>query len=127
LVKLVEEKGEGIKCQLTKRISSIGEYDAELIVVECIDYTTFPISKIAVPVVWVQELSEICRCSTIEYAKEYIESRESALVDLVFEWIRSQNCKAKKLWEILSSLGLDNIINFNQVANLFVPDLSLLK
>jgi len=120
---LIEEKG--VKCRLEKRVNSAGEYDAEIIAVKCVDYTTF--SNVSIPIVTTQELREMCDCETIRYLKEYLNYKDPALVDTVFEWIRCQKCKAEKLWEILSSLGLNKIINFDQVADLFIPDPSLLK
>jgi hypothetical protein len=123
LVKLIEEKGVSIKCSINRKIIS----DVEVVVIRCIDYTTFPTSEVSIPIVATQELEHQCKCKTIEYVKEYLSNNEVALVDAVFKWIRCQNCKAEKLWEILSSLGLNNIISFDQVVNLFIPDLSILR
>jgi hypothetical protein len=122
LIKLVEEKKEGIKCSLVKRISSISNYDAELIEVRCVDHTVFPTSEVAIPIVWTQELRDACDCRTVTYVKEYMETRDSALVDAVFEWIRCEDCKARTLWRIIESLELSKIIRYEQVEKLFEID-----
>jgi hypothetical protein len=126
LIKLVEEKKEGIKCRLVRKTSATGEYTAELIVVECTDYTTFPISEVSIPIIWEQELSEMCGCNTVSIAKEYLGSRESSLVDLIFEWIRCEKCKTETLWRIIESFGLNKVITFNQVMELFEIDITKL-
>ena len=121
-------KLENIKCGVERKIVSRYNLDFEVIAVRCIDYSSFPISTVTIPIVTMQELSEMCGCfKTIKYAKEYLENRDYALIDMVFEWIRCQKCKAEKLWEILLTIGLNKIINFDQVADLFIPDPLLLK
>ena len=109
LINLVEEKG--IKCRLEKRIDSAGEYNAEIIAVKCVDHTTFPTSEVTVPIIWEQELEEMCDCKTIKHAKEYLYLENSgALIDMVFEWIRCLDCCKTKLWQIIKMLNLDKII-----------------
>jgi hypothetical protein len=127
LVNLVEEKKEGIKCDVQRKILSRGEFDVEVIAVRCIDYSSFPISTITIPIVATQEIEEGCGCRTIEYMVEYLNNRDSALVDTVFEWLQCQDCKTKKLWEIMVTLGLNKIIDYNQIVKLFIPDLSILR
>jgi hypothetical protein len=127
LIKLVEEKKDGIKCGLRLVETASGEYDAELIEIVCVDHTVFPTSEVAIPIVWTEELRESCKCNTVKYAKEYLESRESSLADLVFEWIRCEDCKAKTLWRIIETIGLNKIVKYEQVTELFRIDLTELK
>ena len=123
LINLVEEKGE-VKCRLEKRVNSAGEYDAEIIAVKCVDYTTFPISEVTIPIIWEQELDEVCDTRVIQRVKKFLRTKSlEDFADVVFTWISTENCKSKRLWEIMTSLGLDKLFTFDQVQKLFIPDL----
>jgi len=124
LLKLAEEKRDRIKCNLQRGYEVAGEYIASVIEIKCVDYTTFPISEVTIPIIWEQELDEVCDTRVIQRAKKFL--RTKSLEDFaseVFTWISTEDCKSKRLWEIMVSLGLDKLFTFDQVRRLFIPDL----
>ena len=123
LLELAEEKKD-IKCNLQRGYEAAGVYTASVIEIKCIDFTTFPISEVTVPIIWEQELDEVCDTRVIQRAKKFL--RTKSLEDFaseVFTWISTEDCKSKRLWEIMVSLGLDKLFTIDQVQRLFIPDL----
>ena len=124
LLKLAEEKRDGIKCNLQRGYEVAGEYTANVIEIKCVDYTTFPISEVTIPIIWEQELDEVCDTRVIQRVKKFLRTKSlEDFADVVFTWISTENCKSKRLWEIMTSLGLDKLFTFDQVQKLFIPDL----